>query len=78
MTRAQLLDSVRSGAGRYARLDTREVAVTVYGDTAVMRGLSEAQAAGEAATPRTASFTLTLGNGGEGWKALALHSTRRD
>jgi len=81
VTRAHILEVVRSGRQGYARIDASDLAVSVYGDTAVVRGSLDAQpapaAGGAAPEPLNASFTLTLGNRGEGWKVLAMHTSRR-
>src|SRR5262249_36127067 len=73
VTRARFLDEVRSGGLTVSPLETSDVGVAIYGDTAVVRGLVRPAASGGAG-PAPARFTLTLGNKGEGWKAIALHS----
>ena len=81
-TRQDLLDQLSSGRLRYSKLETSEVTVSVHGDTAVVRGSSSRQRSafpgspGGDPAPFTAFFTLTLVNQGEGWKAVALHSSR--
>jgi hypothetical protein len=82
MTRQQLLDQLGSGRLKYSKLETNNVTVSVYGDTAVVRGVSPRQRSsipGEGsgdASPFTAFYTLTLINKGSGWKAVAMHSSR--
>jgi ketosteroid isomerase-like protein len=82
MTRQQLLDQLGSGRLKYSKLETNNVTVTVYGDAAVVRGVSPRQrssipgeSSGDAA-PFTASYTLTFINKGGIWKAVAMHSSR--
>ncbi len=82
MTRRQLLDDLESGELKYSKLETNSVTVSVYGDTAVVRGMSQRQrgsSPGEAsddAGPFTIFYTLTFINKGSGWKAVAMHSSR--
>jgi len=67
---------------KYSRLETNNVTVSVYGDAAVVRGVSVRQRSsipGEStgdAGPFTASYTVTFINKGGGWKAVAMHSSR--
>jgi uncharacterized protein DUF4440 len=82
-TRRALLDAVGSGELKYSKLETSDVTVDLYGDTAVVRGASFRQrssfpgSGGKGdATPFTAFYTLTLVNQGSGWKAVAMHSGR--
>ncbi len=84
MTRAELLDVLGSGRLKYSKLDTTDVTVSLYGDTAVVRGVSLRQRAvspgsptGDAA-PFTALYTQTLVERGSGWKAVAMHSSRKE
>jgi ketosteroid isomerase-like protein len=82
MTRRQLLDVLESGKLKYSKLETNSVTVSVYGDTAVVRGVSARQRgssptdASDDAGPFTISYTLTFINKGSGWKAVAMHSSR--
>jgi hypothetical protein len=79
-----LLDQLRSGRLKYAKLETSKVTVSVAGDTAVVRGTTMRQrsafpgSAGAAsdASPFTAFYTLTFINNGGSWKAVAMHSSR--
>ncbi|MEK6405979.1 MAG: nuclear transport factor 2 family protein [Acidobacteriota bacterium] len=83
MTRQQLLDQLGSGRLKYSKLETNNVTVSVYGDTAVVRGTSPRQRSsipgsegtGDA-SPFTAFYTLTLINKGSGWKAVAMQTSR--
>ena len=82
-TRRQLLDSLASGQLKYSRLETGDVTVNVYGDAAVVRGVSTRRRSsypGDAgkgdAAPFTAFYTLTFVNKAGTWKAAAMHSSR--
>jgi ketosteroid isomerase-like protein len=82
MTRRQLLDNLKSGELKYSKLETNSVTVSVYGDTAVVRGVSPRQRGSgpglvsDDAGPFTVFYTLTFVNKGSGWKAVAMHSSR--
>jgi len=83
VTRQQLIDQLASGSLKYSKLVTTSASITVYGDTAVVRGVSERQRSsipgsrgqGDPA-PFTAFYTLTLVNKDGVWKAVAIHSSR--
>lgn len=85
LTRRALLDELGSGGLRYSKLETSDVTVDLYGDTAVVRGSSRRQrssypgsgGAGDA-MPFTAFYTLTFVDHGSGWKAVAMHSGRAE
>ncbi|MBC7931711.1 MAG: nuclear transport factor 2 family protein [Rubrivivax sp.] len=82
VTRRQLLEQLGSGRLRYSKLETRDVTISVYGDTGVVRGVSpqqlspspNASGAGHA-TPFDAFYTLTFVNSGGAWKAVAMHAS---
>jgi len=82
MTRKQLLDQLGSGQLKYSKLETNNVTVSVYGDTAIVRGVSPRQrssfpgsgGSGDA-KPFTAFYTLTFVNKGGDWKAVAMHTS---
>jgi uncharacterized protein DUF4440 len=82
MTRKQLLDQLGSGQLKYSKLETNNVTVSVYGDTAIVRGVSPRQrssfpgsgGSGDA-NPFTAFYTLTFVNKGGDWKAVAMHTS---
>jgi uncharacterized protein DUF4440 len=82
VTRQQLLDQLGSNQLKYSKLETKNVVVSVYGDTAIVRGESLRQRSGVPgstsgdASPFTVYYTLTLLNKGSGWKAVAMHSSR--
>ena len=63
MTRQQLLDDLRAGKLKYEKANPAKVSVSVYGDTAVVRG--------EAAGPYTLTFINQLGV----WRAVSMHTT---
>jgi hypothetical protein len=79
----QLLDELGSGQLKYSKLETNNVTVSVYDDTAVARGSAPRQrsafpgstGAGDA-TPFTAFYTLTFVNKSGAWKAVAMHTSR--
>ncbi|HEX7314791.1 MAG TPA: nuclear transport factor 2 family protein [Pyrinomonadaceae bacterium] len=73
-TRREILDQVSSGALKYAKIETKDVTVNVYGDTAVVRGVSPRQRV--AGNPFTAVYTLTFVYKNGGWKAVAFDTTR--
>ena len=81
--RQQWLDHLGSGRLKYSKLATNNVTVSVYGDTAVVRGVSPRQrsaipgtGSGNDASPFTVFYTLTFINQGGGWKAVAMHTSR--
>ena len=63
MTRQQLLDELRAGKLKYEKANAAKVSISVYGDTAVVRG--------EAAGPYTLTFINQLGV----WRAVSMHTT---
>jgi ketosteroid isomerase-like protein len=82
-TRQQLLDSIASGQLKYSKLETNSVTVNVYGDAAVVRGVSTRQRSSYAgaegtgdAAPFTSFYTLTFVNRGGGWRIVAMHTSR--
>jgi len=68
---------------KYSKLETSIVTVTVYDDSAVVRGTSLRQrsafpgstGSGDA-SPFTAFYTMTFINQGGDWKAVAMHTSR--
>jgi ketosteroid isomerase-like protein len=83
MTRKQLLDQLGSGQMKYSKLETTNVTVSVYADTAIVRGVSRRQrisfpgSTGSGDTnPFTDFYTLTFVNRGGAWKAVAMHTSR--
>jgi ketosteroid isomerase-like protein len=81
-THQQLLDQLRSGQLKYSKLEVSTVTVSIYGDTAVVRGASTRQrsavpgSAGGDASPFPIFYTLTVVNKGGDWKAVAMHTSR--
>ena len=73
-TRREILDQVSSGTLKYSKIETKDVTVNVYGDAAVVRGVSPRQRA--SGNPFTAVYTLTFVYKGGGWKAVAFDTTR--
>lgn len=82
-TRQQLLDQLASGQLKYTKMEITKVTVSVYGDTAVVRGSSMRQrsaipgstGSGDA-SPFPIFYTLTMVNKGGDWKAVAMHTSR--
>lgn len=82
MTRQQLLERLGSGQLKYAKLETTNVTFNVYGETAVVRGVSTQQYAASPASagtappnPWTLFYTLTFVNREGKWKAVAMHTS---
>ena len=59
IARQQLLDDLRTGKVKYGKPDPAKVSISIYGDTAIVRG---------------DSYTLTFINQIGGWKAVAMNS----
>jgi hypothetical protein len=82
VTRQQLIDQLGSGQLKYSKLVTSSAAISVYGDTAVVRGVSERQRSSIPSSgpgdpsPFKASYTLVLVNKDGVWKAVAMHTSR--
>jgi ketosteroid isomerase-like protein len=83
MARKQLLDQLSSGQLKYSKLETSNVTVAVYGDTAVVRGISPRQRSAVPGSPGsgdpapfTSFFTLTFAYKGGAWTAVAMHTSR--
>ncbi len=83
VTKRQLLDELGSGKLKYSKLEINNVTVSIYDDTAIVRGASMRQrsafpgstGAGDA-DPFTVFYTLTFINKGGAWKAVAMHTSR--
>ena len=65
VARQQVLDDQRAGKLKYVKPDAAKVSISVYGDTAIVRGESNL-------TPYTLIFINQLGV----WRAVALHTSR--
>jgi hypothetical protein len=84
LTRQQLLDQLRLGQLKYSQLTTSNVAISLSGDTGIIRGTTARQRSaipgstgtGDAA-PFTAFYTLVFANKGGSWKAVAMHTSRQ-
>ncbi len=66
MSRKQLLDDLSAGRLKYVKPDTAKSSISVYGETAVIRG--------EWPNPTMGRYTLTFINQGGAWKAVAMHT----
>jgi ketosteroid isomerase-like protein len=78
MTRQQLLEKLGSGQLKYVKLETSNVTVNLYGETAIVRGVSTRQYAptpASAPNPWTLFYTLTFVNRDGAWKAVAMHTS---
>lgn len=84
VTGKQFVENLRSGRLKYSQLENRNVTVSLYGDTALVRGTTvrrrsaiPSSAAASDASPYTAFYTLTFVNKGGLWKAVAMHTSRQ-
>ncbi len=83
VTRQQLLNELGSGQLKYSKLETNNVTISVYEDSAVVRGVSLRQrsafpgstGSGDA-NPFTTFYTLTFVNKGGAWRVVAMHTSR--
>jgi len=82
-TLTELASDLASGKLKYSRLENSNVSITVYGDTAIVRGESIRQRSSIPETPGTgdaapfnANYTMTFVNQGGFWKAVAMHTSR--
>jgi Domain of unknown function (DUF4440) len=83
MIRQQLVSDLSEGRLKYSKLETDKVTVSVYGDTAIVRGESRRQrttipdAPGTSdAAPFSVFYTLTFINQSGAWKAVSMHTSR--
>ena len=83
MTREQLLEALTSGKLKYTKLETANVTVAVYGETAIVRGETVRQRSSIPTTPGTgdsapftAFYTMTFINQGGAWKAVSMQTSR--
>lgn len=79
-SREKMLGEISSGRLKYSKLETNNVVVSVYGDTAIVRGTSPRQRArqpemAEDPKPFTVFYTLTLVNSGGSWRIVAMHTS---
>jgi hypothetical protein len=82
LTKQQLIDAFKSAKLKFMTLKTSSVAISVYGETAVVRGEALRQRSSTPSKPGVAdpaassvSYTMTFVNIGGQWKAVALHSS---
>jgi hypothetical protein len=80
MTRKQLLEDLGSGRLKYSKIETKNVKVSVYSDTGIVRGVSPRQRLrvltdNADPAPFDIFYTLTFVNRGGDWKAVAMHSS---
>lgn len=80
--RKQLVDDLSSGQLKFAKLENSKVTVSVFGETAIVRGESLRQRSavpGKSADANASAvfYTLTFINQSAGWKAVALHTSSR-
>ena len=68
MSRQQFLDDLGAGRLKYVKPETAKSSVSVYGDTAVVRG--------EWPAPKAGRYTLTFIHQGGFWKAVAMHTSQ--
>lgn len=78
--RDKMLGELASGKLKYSKLETNSVVVNVYGDTAVVRGVSPRQraqqpGAAEQPKPFTVFYTVTMVNFGGTWRIVAFHTS---
>ena len=79
--RKTLLNNLASGQLKYSKLETTNVAISISGDTAIVRGSSPRQRVATPAStevdtnPFTAFYTLVFVNQGGLWKAIAMHTS---
>jgi len=83
ITQKELVDDLTSGQLKFSKLENSKVTVSVFGDTAVVRGESLRQRSSVPgrtmgdAVPAVVNYTLTFVNQIGGWKAVALHTSGR-
>jgi len=83
MPRRQLLDQIGAGRLKYSKMETSDVAASIHGETAIVRGASTRQRSAipdavesSDTTPFAAFYTMTLVRKDGAWKAVALHTSR--
>jgi hypothetical protein len=83
INRKQLVDDLTAGQLKFSKLENSKVTVSVFGDTAVVRGESLRQRSAVPGrlvadpVPAVVFYTLTFINQVGGWKAVALHTSNR-
>lgn len=82
ITRQQVSDWLGTGKLKYSRIENRSVTINIYGDAAVVRGISSRQhilypdGTGPDAAPLETFYTITLVNKGGVWKVVAMQTGR--
>lgn len=78
--RADYLSQLGSGVLRYSKLSSSRVTVSVFGETAIVRGVVTQQRSAFPGSippgdtkPMQAAYTMTLVNRGGSWRVVALH-----
>lgn len=78
-SREKMLADLGSGRLKYQKLETNSVTINIYGDTAVVRGVSPRHRAVSVETPDpkpfTVFYTLTLVNFAGVWRVVAMHTS---
>ena len=84
VTGKQFVENLRSGRLKFSHVENRNVTVSTYGDTAIVRGATVRRRSAVPSSPGasdaasyTAFYTLTFVNKGGSWKAVALHTSRQ-
>ncbi len=67
VNRSQLVADSGAGKLKYVKPDAAKSSISVYGETAVVRG--------EWPSPNVGRYTLTFINQGGAWRAIAMHSS---
>ena len=68
-----LIDDLTSGKLKFARPETAKIVISIYGETAVVRG--ELLKETTAPKPHALDYMLTLVSQVGGWKAVAMHTS---
>ena len=77
----ELVDSLTSGQLKFSKLENTKIVVSVFGDTAIVRGESMRQRSAVPgrvqgdAVPALVFYTMTFTYQIGGWKAVALHTS---
>ena len=82
LTKQPLIEDLRSGSLKFSKLETKNVVISIYGDTAIVRGDALSRRSSTPAKPgigdtaaSTAYYTITFVNFGGTWKAVGMHSS---
>ena len=84
VTGKQFVENLRTGRLKFSQVENRNVSVSTYGDSAIVRGATvrrrsavPSSPGASDATPYTAFYTLTFVNKGGLWKAVSMHTSRQ-